>query len=400
MAHSDALLPIVNFLDHDWDRDYKHPHLEGIGAVTRLLCIEPPLTLASPLIRRRDLSQALWGSARLRQLGDTLWLYKPLALFPYAITLRFPWLAPYNRTVMKWSLRGLLKRLSLQKPILMVSHPAHHYTIGMLDECLLCYEVYDEHTVKRSHHSSVLLQQQAYIEQEILRQADIVFASAHNLAESKSRYNQNTHFVPNTADVKFFLTARDSDTVVPADLDALPHPRLGLIGHINDIVDVELINYLAENRPRWSIVLIGALNGSVAFMRSEQYLKMRRQPNVHYLGFKTYETLPAYEKGLDVCLLPYLINDYTRNVYPSKLHQYLAGGKPVVSTDLPEMRQFAEVIDIAKNHEEFLNNVEKAFKNDNAVLLEKRIEVARENSVEKRAELKVQLLKEVLNGKS
>lgn len=399
MVRNQRLPPIVCFLDHNWERDSKRPHLEGVGAITRLLCVEPPFTPASPLIRRDDVRRALRGRVGLRRLGDTHWLYKPQTPFPYVITLRFPWLAPFNRTAMRWSLRTPLDRLAFEKPILMIAHPAHYYTIGMLDERLLCYEVYDEYTALGIHRNPALHRNQVRIERQILQRADIVFASARNLAESKSQQNPNTQFVPNTADVSFFAEARDPDTVVPADLDELRRPRFGLIGHINDILDVELIDYLAATHPHWSIVLIGALNGSAAFMRSEAYLKVRQQPNVHYMGLKPYETLPAYEKGLDVCLLPYLINDYTRNVYPSKLHQYLAGGKPVVSTALPEMLPFADVIYIADSHAEFVALCERALQPAARGVVEQRIAVARENSIEVRAELKVGLLRETLDRK-
>jgi glycosyltransferase involved in cell wall biosynthesis len=111
------------------------------------------------------------------------------------------------------------------------------------------------------------------------------------------------------------------------------------------------------------------------------------------LGWRSYETLPAYQKGLDVCLLPYLLNEYTRNVHPNKLHQYLAGGKPIVSTDMPEMRPFADVIAIARDHKEFLGLVEQMLQNgSNPLMIERRIAVAQENSVEKRAEVKIALL--------
>ena len=392
-------LNIINFLDTDWENDYKRPHMEALGKYTNLLSIESPVTLDIPLRRPLLFLDWLKRGRFLRQITPTLLVYKPVALVPYSISLRLPWFKTANRAVMKASLRNVIKRLGMSDNILMLPHPAQECVIGMLNEQCICYDVYDEHSESRVTSSKIKKLVKG-VELKILKKADIVFTSARNLFEIKKLINPNTHFVPNAADVKFFMKTMDTDTTIPSDMQKIPEPRIGLIGNINDIVDMDLLVYMAEQKPDWSIILIGKINGSSRFLNSQSLFRCKEISNIYLMGFRNYETLPSYQKGLNVCLLPYLINKYTVNVYPNKVHQYLAGGKPVVSTDLPEMRPFAEVVDIAKNHDEFLNNVEKAFKNDNAVLLEKRIEVARENSVEKRAELKVQLLKEVLNGKS
>lgn len=398
MKDQSNLLNIVNFLDDDWEYDFKRPHLEGLGKYSFLLCVEPPVTIDIPLRKRKTFHQWLTGKKRLRQLGDSLFLYKPVVFVPYSVSMRFAFLKPVNRFLMRRSLRKVLRKLSMRDLVVMLSHPAQDYVIGMLGEHVLCYEVYDEYS-KCLSSSMTMRKLSGEVEKNILAQADIVFTSANNLAESKRKLNPTTHFVPNTADVTFFTKSLDPGTAIPEDLARIQEPRIGLIGNINEILDIELINYLAEKRPQWSIVLIGAINGSSRFLRGTAYLKSCRLPNVYYLGWRDYETLPSYQKGLNVCLLPYLINEYTVNVYPSKLHQYLSGGRPVVSTDMPEMRPFSDVVAIAKDHAEFLKLVEEAIYDTSDIKVSHRVEIAKANSIERRAETKIELLTEILDAK-
>lgn len=389
-------LNIVDFLDADWEYDYKRPHLEGLSKYANLLCVEPPVTMDIPLRRPSLFLDWLKTRRVLRRIGPTLWLFKPVVLVPYSVSLRLPLFKKANRAIMKASLRNVLKRLGMTDIVVMIPHPAQEYVIGMLEERVLCYDVYDEHS-ESLVTSSRMRQLVENVEMEILKQADIVFASARNLAEKKRSINPNTHFVPNAADVTFFLQTLDPQTVVPQDLEEIPEPRIGLIGNINDIVDMDLLVYMTEQRPDWSVVLIGKINGSSQFLNSPTLQRAKELHNLHIMGFRDYHTLPSYQKGLSVCLLPYLINEYTVNVYPNKVHQYLAGGRPVVSTDLPEMLPFSEVIHIADSHAKFLELCEQALQLAPPEAINQRIAVARENSVEARAEVKVRLLGEVMD---
>lgn len=392
-------LNIVNLLDSDWERDYKRPHLQALGERCYLLCIEPPISLDLLFRKPQTVREWLNGRRKLRQIGPTLWLYKPISLVPYAVALMSPILRFLNGLVLKHSMLHVIRQLNMEDIILMIAHPAHDCLIGQLGERVLAYEVYDEYA------ESLLCtpgqkQRIKASEERILRKADIVFCSARNLTERKRLSNPNTHFVPNAADVTFFMKSLDPSTPVPSDLLQIPEPRIGLIGNINDIVDMGLLVYLAEQRPDWSIVLIGAINGSPKFQASAAFQKSKILPNLYLMGFRDYTTLPGYQKGLNVCLLPYLISEYTVNVYPNKVHQYLAGGKPVVSTDLPEMRSLAEVVDIAQTPDEFRRLVDNALHEIDKRRVAHRVGVAQENTVERRAQMKIRLLESTLSNKT
>lgn len=390
------LLDTVYFLGRDWEFWQRKPHLEGLSKYSRFLCVEPPITVDTPFRKPKIFLQWLAGKRGLRQLSKSLWLYKPLAIFPYYISFRFPSLKYLNLIVMGISLRKALRKLKMKDIIIMISHPAQYYVIGMFDEILLCYDVYDAYAeainIPRKMKKKIVT-----AEEEILKKADIVFTSALNLANDKKKLNPKTYFVPNTADVTFFMKSLSRDSHIPVDLAQTKRPRIGLIGHVSDNhTDIELLNYLAEKHPDWSIVVIGKIVLSKRLKRNDAFIKWGKMPNIYHLGFKNYEILPFYLKGIDVCILPYKINNYTVNVFPNKLFQYLAGGKPVVSTDLPEMTPYREVISIAKNYAEFERLIEEALKNDDPQMISRRIEVAQENSAEKRAKTKIEIIKKIM----
>ena len=400
MAGDRPVLDVVYFLDADWQKDHRLPYLQEIARYCRLLCIEPPITLDAFFRRLSICREWISGKGRgIRQIGPSLYLYRPIALVPYFVAWRFPTLGRLNRVILGLSLRHALRQLGLNDIILILAHPVEEPLIGLLGERLLCYEVYDEWAA----HPSISPTRRRLLmvsEERILRKAAIVFASSQSLAESKRRLNSNTHFIPNAADVEFFARSLDPATPVPEDLACLPEPRIGLIGNINEIVDLDLINYLAEQRPEWSIVLIGRVNGSPRFFKTSAYLKSRCLPNVHYLGWRDYRMLPAYQKGLDVCLLPYFVNDYTVNVYPSKVHQYLAGEKAVVATAMPEMFPLKDVIYIAGSQSEFLLLCDQALQSVSPKVIERRNAVARENSIRRRVASKVGLLDETVRKRN
>lgn len=152
-----------------------------------------------------------------------------------------------------------------------------------------------------------------------------------------------------------FLRARNWEAE-PADQAMIPRPRLGCFGVIDERIDLELIDGVAKARPEWQLVLVGPL-GKVDMAR------LPRRPNIHYLGMKTYEELPAYLSGWDVAIMPFAHNEATRNMSPMKTSEYLAAGRQVVSTALPDVvRPFGEkgLVRIADPLPDFVQAVEAA----------------------------------------
>ena len=161
------------------------------------------------------------------------------------------------------------------------------------------------------------------------RPADIVFTGGSSLYEAKKDRHANVHCFPSSVDRAHFLKAR-ARQFDPADQEDLPRPRLGFYGVIDERFDIELLDKVAAMRPDWSFVMVGPV-----VKISEDDLPKR--PNIHYLGGKTYAQLPAYLSGWDVALMPFAMNESTQFISPTKTPEYLAGGKPVVSTPIKDV---------------------------------------------------------------
>src|SRR5581483_8652458 len=194
------------------------------------------------------------------------------------------------------------------------------------------------------------------MEETLLKKADLVIVSANTLRESKRKLNRNTHLVRHGVDYHHFKKALDPAVAIPADVAKLPHPMIGFHGLIADWVDLALIRKMALEHPDWSVVILGASQTDLSPVSG---LK-----NVHLLGKRPYETLPAYCKAFDVAILPFVVNTLTLFANPLKLREYLAAGLPVVSSDLPEVRSLGGDIRIAADHAEFIAQAEQIIKHE------------------------------------
>ncbi|WP_445192703.1 UDP-galactopyranose mutase [Sphingomonas sp. Tas61C01] len=216
-----------------------------------------------------------------------------------------------------------------------------YYTPMMLDfsahvpaECVV-YDCMDELAGFKGAPPSLI-----DAEGRLFDEADLVFTGGYSLYEAKRSRHANIHPFPSSVDVAHFATARKAG-VDPADQAALPHPRLGFYGVIDERMDLDLVAGLADARREWSIVLVGPV---VKVSEDE----LPRRANLHYLGGKDYAELPDYLRGWDVALMPFAINAATRFISPTKTPEYLAAGKPVVSTPIVDViRHYGEIDAVA-----------------------------------------------------
>ena len=193
------------------------------------------------------------------------------------------------------------------------------------------------------------------LEQELIDTADLVFTGGSSLYQAKKDRHDSVHLFPSSVDRAHFAKARAAIND-PADQADLPHPRLGYYGVIDERFDIELLDKIAQMRPDWSLVMVGP----VVKVAEED---LPRRPNIHYLGSKTYAQLPAYLAGWDVALMPFAMNESTQFISPTKTPEYLAGGKPVVSTPVKDVvRHYGhlEGVQIAGDADSFVAACEKA----------------------------------------
>jgi UDP-galactopyranose mutase len=192
-------------------------------------------------------------------------------------------------------------------------------------------------------------------EQELIDRADVVFTGGSSLYEAKKDRHDNVHCFPSSVDRAHFCKAR-ARQFDPSDQEDLPKPRLGFYGVIDERFDTELLDKIAAMRPSWQFVMVGP----VLKIADED---LPRRPNIHYLGSKTYEQLPSYLSGWDVALMPFAMNESTQFISPTKTPEYLAGGKPVVSTPIKDVvRHYGQLegVKIASTPEEFVEACEQA----------------------------------------
>jgi UDP-galactopyranose mutase len=192
-------------------------------------------------------------------------------------------------------------------------------------------------------------------ERALLDRADLVFTGGLSLYEAKRHQHGDVHPFPSGVDLAHFRPARDG-LAEPPDQYAIPHPRIGFYGVIDERLDTALLAQLAALQPKWQIVLVGP----VAKVDPET---LPKAPNLHYLGAKKYEELPAYLAGWDVALMPFARNDATRFISPTKTPEYLAAGKPVVSTPITDVvRHYgrAKGVRIAESAPAFVEAIEDA----------------------------------------
>jgi glycosyltransferase involved in cell wall biosynthesis len=244
-----------------------------------------------------------------------------------------------------------MRSLGFERPLNWVFNPAASVIAGTLGEESLIYYCVDEYTA----FSGVSSRSLAELEEQLLRRADLVIVSADLLYQSKARINPRTVLIRHGVDYTHFRRALDAETVVPEEIARLPRPVIGFFGLIADWVDLELMAHVAKRFSHGSLVLLGKATTDLSALKD--------LPNVHLLGRKPYESLPAYCKGFDVALNPFRINELTLNANPLKVREYLAAGLQVVSTAIPEVEVLG-LCRIGADQEAFVREIEAAIASD------------------------------------
>ncbi len=197
------------------------------------------------------------------------------------------------------------------------------------------------------------------IEKELMSLADIVFTGGRSLFEAKKHLHHNIFCFPSSIDKAHFSLARIINEE-PGDQKSIPHPRLGFFGVIDERLDIDLIDKISDLRLDWHIILVGPV------VKIDP-ATLPQKKNIHYLGGKNYKELPVYLAGWDIAILPFAKNESTRFISPTKTPEYLAGGKPVISTSITDVvNPYAinGLVEIGDTAEDFILAAEGIFKND------------------------------------
>lgn len=322
----------------------------------------------------------------ITKVKDNLWSYIPSRFFP--TNYRFPGIDRVLRAIRHKKIRAALKQCDFGRPILYIWHPGFVDMLGQFNESFVIYHKYDNYA---GYFGGSDKPDPA--EQRLMREADLVMVTSQGLFDKHKEERPDLRLVPNGVDYELFSSTLSEEVSVPSELDCIPKPRIGYVGVINEKVDFKLLKYLCETRPDWSIVLVGPEKTT-----QPEYLvdleALKKQKNCFFLGQKKGREVPAYIKGMDVCMMCYLINDWTYYGYPLKMHEYLACGKPTVSANLPAVREFSDVVVIPDSHEGWQRAIVQLLgEGQNPDMIKKRLAVARANSWSERVELMLSLVK-------
>jgi UDP-galactopyranose mutase len=195
-------------------------------------------------------------------------------------------------------------------------------------------------------------------ERELVQQSDVVFANCTQIAERLSAWKDRVEVFPPGVNLEAFPVVESSSNGPTGEWASLPRPVIGYIGGLHRHVDFDLIAEMAAARPGWSWVLVGPVQASAEKLEDHQ--------NIHLAGSRPHEELARHVRSFDVCIVPYLQSAYTETVVPVKINEYLAAGKPVVSTDLPTVIEFNErhriLITTENKADDFLKGIEEALR--------------------------------------
>lgn len=345
-----------------------------LPASNRIVYVETPISILAPF---KD--SALWYKWKLWREGvrskkENLYLYSPPLLLPFGNRFRF--INRLNQRILAASLKGVCRKMQFEEPLLLTYLPNTVDMLGMLGEKLRIYDCVDEHSAFQGFDPELI----RAMEKELIQKSDLVLVTAGPLYEDKSQYTDEIHMLRNAADVEHFMKADRENIDIPEDALHISRPVLGFIGRIKEWIDLELVREVAEARPDWSILMVGPVEID-ADIRN-----LKPLPNVYFVGSKAKEVLPHYLKKFDVCLNPFRSGQLSNAVNPLKFYEYLASGKPVVSTPMPEMEMLNGLVEIGEGKEGFILAIEKALA-DTEEKKAARLLFARENSWEKRVEV-------------
>ena len=242
---------------------------------------------------------------------------------------------------------------------------------GQLGERMIVYDCMDE--LSQFHGAAPELVER---ERELTRLADVVFCGGRKMREKRLPLNANTHFYGTGVDCDHFGSALSEKLPVDPQIAALPGKVLGYFGVIDERLDYALIGALADARSDWSIVMVGP----AAKIDPDS---LPRRPNLHWLGARPYEQLPAITKGFDVCLMPFAINAATEYINPTKALEYMAAGRPVVATAISEVKSnFSGVSRIARNHDDFIKMCRREARSPSHSRIQRGLKLAADNTWE------------------
>lgn len=379
----------VVYFGNDWNAENR---TSSHHVATRLAQRMPVLYVDSPGMRApttsgRDLKRG-WRklTAALKppvQVREGLW-HCTVPQLPFR---RIPGVDAFNRVFSRLAVRRALHKAGIGRYLswFVVPHPG--FLAHRLGEDFCVYYCIDDYAAHPGVDAELIGQR----DDALSRAADQLFVAPPALLPAKQALNPTTTYAPHGVDLDLFLTARAAETPIAEGARGLSGPVIGYIGSLHEWIDIELIAWLAQSRPDWSFLLVGHAAADVSALRA--------LPNVRLAGPQPYATLPTWAKAFDAAIIPYRMNRQVANANPLKLREYLATGKPVVSTYNPEIAKFAQWVRIADDREGFLAGLEQALTEDSDAAAEARVAAVAAQTWDRRVDDVLATVARALDGR-
>lgn len=366
----------IVYIGNDWfteNRTSSH-HIAGMLARSNRILYVEGAGQRSPQLSKRDFNKVILKIKKIANKPVTIkknfYVFSPFIL-PFH---KYGIIRKVNTVLIKLLIKQACKKVGFSHPLLWIFLP-HYYSLAVtLKVKGVIYYCVDEYAAQPNVDSNAIRK----MEKALLKKADVVFAVSDKLLKKKRKINPNTYLSPHGVNVDHFSKAMDKSVVLPEDIIMIDRPIIGFFGLIQRRIDLELIKFLASKRNAYSFVLIGLIAQDISMF--EHY------NNVHFLGPKSYDSLPQYLSAFDTAILPYCLNDEMIHSNPIKTKEYLAGGKPVVSVRIREIEKYNEIVYIADTYDEFLMSLDQAITEDSAFKRNARVKAMEKESWEYKLE--------------
>lgn len=356
--------PIIVHCHLCWDWVWQRPQqfLSRLSQKHKILFVEtvgPDPHLAAPYARFRDAEG--FPNITLLRLQFPSWQWRDGAVVDQE-----------RRRLVQEALRSDRLAGQFERPVQWFYDPmAVTAFAGHMNECATVYDCMDELSKFKGAPPEIVQR-----ERQLLSVADVVFTGGRKMYEAKSAYHNNCHFYGCGVDVEHFGKARQPSTAIPPELARLPKPILGFFGVVDERMDYELVARLADANPGWSVVIVGP-------MIKIDPATVPQRPNLHWLGGREYKDLPAICGGFDVCLMPFAMNQHTEFINPTKSLEYMATGRVVISSAVPDVvTNFGHIVKVARSHDEFIELCHQAIADRDADAVSRGLAMAADNSWE------------------
>lgn len=383
---------IICFGGEDWW--YHHPHskahlMRKFARAGNKVIFVNSISMGLPGLAHKDLlpriKRKLGSYSKLaRQTDEGITVVSPASLpFFGTATAR-----SINRSLIGAQIKSLARSRGLTNPILWIAIPTAADMIGAFGESAVVYHVSDKYDANTMDHATdpALIRS---LHERAIDAADLIFYSGRKLFNEATRGCERSHLLEQGVDYDHWRRVSDGEIDVAPEIAKIPRPRLGYFGAVEPwLVDQELIKRASRERPEWHWIFIG---------NKSRGLEIEELPNVHFLPAVSYADLPAYAAGFDVCVLPWETEQsFTSYGSAIKVREYLATGKPVVISPLPEYEPMRDVLRIARTRDDFIRLVEEALYDTDAANAARRQAAVAGGTWDARAEWVSDLIEKVL----